>query len=519
MSKRVFILLIVLMSVALIGIITVQIYWINNTIEIREKQFTNDVRFALANVSENINKREVNDYYKEYGSIIDSATRSSTSRKTDLYFQRIDTVRKEIFSFRQSILENNYKSSIPLFGNDSLTFKTFFSEKSKEITNIKSFSKDYTETSPEERIYEIGKLSKLESVQFENYFRDIAANLPIYDRVSTNEITLNLDNELRERGVDTDFEFGVYGDGLATKVKSKKFKKQKGKSYQVPLFANDNGDSNYQLYVSFPEKNEYILASIANILALSAIFILIIILAFASALYQLLKQKQISEIKTDFINNMTHEFKTPISTIEVASDVLQQPNIVNEPARLLNYATIINKENKRLKNQVERVLQMASLENDAIKLNATKVAMHAIITGAVSQLEASLPEKTITLKLLAASDEILGDSLHLTNVIHNLLDNAIKYSPSPAIIVTTKNQNNKLLISVEDNGIGLTRDQIKYIFDKFYRVSTGNRHDVKGFGIGLSYVKLIILEHGGKVEVESTIGEGSTFVITLNNEN
>ena len=296
MSKRVFTLLIVLMITALIGIIAVQIYWINNTIEIREKQFTNDVRFALTNVSESIQKREINDYYQKYSPIIDSATQSSTSRKIDFYFQKIDTVRKEIFSFRQSILEIDNKSSIPLFGSDSLTFKTFFSEKQKEITKTSIFQDDYTEVSPEERIYEIGKLSKLESVQFENYFKEIAANLPIYDRIDANEITINLDNELRERGVDTDFEFGVYGDGLATKVKSRKFKKHKGTGYQVPLFVDENGDSNYQLVVSFPEKNEYILASITNILALSAIFILIIILAFASALYQLIKQKQIPQM-------------------------------------------------------------------------------------------------------------------------------------------------------------------------------------------------------------------------------
>ena len=161
---------------------------------------------------------------------------------------------------------------------------------------------------------------------------------------------------------------------------------------------------------------------------------------------------------------------------------------------------------------------MASLENDAIKLNKSEVAMHDIIAEAVSQLAATVAKEAITLDFQASNDIVLGDNLHLTNVIHNLLDNAIKYSPRPAIIVRTKNQNNKLLISVEDNGIGLSSDQLKHVFDKFYRVSTGNRHDVKGFGIGLSYVKLIVTEHGGKIEVDSIVDNGSRFLITISNE-
>jgi len=518
MSKRVFILLIVLMSIALIGIITVQIYWINNTVEIREKQFTNDVRFALANVSESINEREINDYLKEFTPIIDSAVQSTTARKRDFYFQKIDTVKKEIFSFRQSILENDYNSSIPLFGNDSLTLKTFFSEKSKEISKIKNFSKDYTETSPEERIYEIGRLSKIESVLFENYFKEIASNRPIYDRISINEITLNLDNELRERGVETDFEFGVFGDGLATKVRSRKFKKEKGKSYQVPLFANDKGDSNYQLYVSFPEKNEYILASIANILALSAIFVLIIILSFASALYQLLKQKQISEIKTDFINNMTHEFKTPIATINLALDAIKNPKIIDDKEKVLRYTEMIREENKRMHGQVENVLRISRLEKNQLDLTIEVADLHDIIQDAITHVDLIVKDKGgyINKHLEALQSEVMVSKFHFTNVIVNMLDNAIKYTnEAPSIDIHTENAGNNIILKIKDQGIGMNKNVQKHVFDKFYREQKGNIHDVKGHGLGLSYVKKIVEHNHGSVYVESEKGKGSTFTIKL----
>ena len=520
MSKRVFILLIVLMIVALMGIIAVQIYWIQNTIEIRDKQFTNDVKFALANVSENIQEREINDYYSKFGAVIDSSKKAPESVVRDFYFKQIDTANNEIFSFRQSILENNYKSSIPLFGNESLTFKTFFSEKEKEISKIKtnSIGKDYVEVTPEERVYEVGKLGKLMSVQFENVFKDIAEDLPIYERISTNEIILNLDNELRERGIDTDFEFGVYGDGLATKVKSDKFKKQKGKSYQVPLFADDNGDSNYQLIVSFPEKNKYILASISNILVLATIFILIIILAFASALYQLLKQKQISAIKTDFINNMTHEFKTPIATINLALDAIKNPKIIGDKEKIVRYIEMIRQENKRMHGQVENVLRISRLEKNQLDLSNEISDLHDIIGDAITHVNLIIKDKGgyINEHFEALQSEVMVNRFHFTNVIVNILDNAIKYtSEIPKVDVYTENAGNKIILKIKDQGIGMNKNVQKRIFDKFFREQKGNIHDVKGHGLGLSYVKKIVEHNHGSVYVESEKGKGSTFTIKL----
>ncbi|MET2985031.1 sensor histidine kinase [Aureibaculum conchae] len=520
MSKRVFVLLIILMSIALIGIIAVQIYWINNSIDIREKQFTNDVKFALAKVSENIQEREINDYYRDFKSVIDSASRlDGELRKKDFYYQKIDTVNKEIFSFRQSILENNFKSNIPLFDNDSLTFQTIFGEEKQEVTNFDEFfQSDLNELTDKEQIYEVGRMSKLEAVNYENNFKKIAARKPIYDRIGTNEISLNLENELRDRGVDIKFEFGVFGDGLATKVKSSKFKNIKGKSYSVPLFIENNGNSNYELRVTFPSKNEYILGSITNILVLAAVFILVIMLAFGSAIYQLIKQKQISAIKTDFINNMTHEFKTPIATINLALDAIKNPKIIGDSEKVLRYTEMIREENKRMHGQVENVLRISRLEKNQLDITQGVNDLHDIIEDSITHVELIIKDKGgyINLHLEALQSEVMVNKFHFTNVITNILDNAIKYTNEPPKIdIYTENAGNNIVLHVKDQGIGMNKNVQKHVFDKFYREQKINIHDVKGHGLGLSYVKKIVEHHHGNVYVESEKGKGSTFTIKL----
>ena len=519
MSRRIFVLLIVLMSTALIGIIAVQIYWINNSIEIREKQFTNDVKFALAKVSENIQEREINDYYEEFGQTIDSAHSSLKSGKTDFFFQQIDTAKNEIFTFRQSILENTYKPSISLFTNDSVNFKTFFSQKEKEISRINfGNDSDIEKLTPGERIRMVGRLTNLEKVKFESYFKDIAPSRLIYDRVSTNEIRINLDNELRERGIDTRFEFGVYSEGLATKVKSDRFKKERDISYGVPLFVDNEGNSEYQLFVSFPKKEKYILATISNILILAAVFILVIILAFASALYQLIRQKQISEIKTDFINNMTHEFKTPIATINLALDAIKNPKIINNQEKILRYADMIRQENKRMHGQVENVLRISKLEKNQLDLSSSVINFHDVVEDALTHVDLIVKDKEgyIHSHLEAKQIEIMGDRFHLTNVIVNMLDNALKYTnEAPKIDIFTENAGNNIILKIKDQGIGMSKNVQKNIFEKFYREQKGNIHDVKGHGLGLSYVKNIVEHHHGSVYVESEKGKGSTFTVKL----
>jgi len=518
MSKRIFILLIVLMSTALIGIIAVQIYWIKSSVEIREKQFSNDVLFALAKVSDNIQEREIDDYYREYGQAIDSLNRSSESNKTDFFFSRIDTSKNEVFTFRQSILETNSKTSSELFENDPIDFKSFFSEKEKEIARITKTAGDLKEVIPIERTKIVERLRNLEKLQFESFFKDIAPRKPIYNRVSKNEIELNLDNELRNRGIETSYEFGVYEDGLATKVKSNKFKNEKNRGYPIPLFIDNEGNSDYKLIVNFPKKEKFILASISNILALSAVFILIIIFSFASALYQLIRQKQISAIKTDFINNMTHEFKTPIATINLALDAIKNPKIIKDKDKILRYAEMIREENKRMHGQVENVLRISRLEKNQLDLSKNIADLHDIIDEAVTHIDLIVKDKGGYVKkhYQASLTEIMASKFHMTNVVVNMLDNAIKYTQeSPKIDIYTENAGNYVLLKIKDQGIGMNKNVQKHVFDKFYREQKGNIHDVKGHGLGLSYVKKIVEHHHGSVFVESEKGKGSTFTVKI----
>jgi two-component system, OmpR family, phosphate regulon sensor histidine kinase PhoR len=275
----------------------------------------------------------------------------------------------------------------------------------------------------------------------------------------------------------------------------------------------------YYFGVRFP-KIEANLISQMGIWGFSSIVMLVVIFFFVYTLFVILKQRRLSEVQKDFINNMTHEFKTPLSTIAISTGVLKDPSIIQNPERLLSYATIIENESHRLKQQVERVLQMARLEKSDIGLKKEKCDIHELINDAVKNNSIALNDKqgAIKLELQAKSSIALVDKLHFTNVINNLLDNAIKYSQvAPEILITTANQAGYLQLCVKDNGIGISKENQQKIFHRFYRVPTGNLHDVKGFGLGLNYVKLIVEAHKGKINVESEMGKGSFFNVLLPN--
>jgi two-component system, OmpR family, phosphate regulon sensor histidine kinase PhoR len=243
--------------------------------------------------------------------------------------------------------------------------------------------------------------------------------------------------------------------------------------------------------------------------------LLIVIFFFVYTLFVILKQKRLSEIQKDFINNMTHEFKTPLSTIAISTSVLKDPSIIHTPERLLNYATIIENENQRLQQQVERVLQMARLETEDLGLKKEKHDLHQLIKEAASN-NLLTSKASITLLLEAEQTEVKVDKLHMINVIFNLLDNAIKYNLNvPAITIRTFDSEENICMEITDNGIGISIEEQKKIFHRFYRISTGNLHDVKGFGLGLSYVKLIIESHKGKISLTSDSIHGSCFLIEL----
>ncbi len=269
--------------------------------------------------------------------------------------------------------------------------------------------------------------------------------------------------------------------------------------------------------VYFPNKTSYIVNEM-DIWIVSTLFLLLVVGFFTYTIWVILKQKKLSEIRTDFINNMTHELKTPISTISLSTEVLENPNITKNPERLSNYAKIIKEETERLKNQVEKVLQMASLDKKKVDFDNEKVDIHDVITNTITGFELILNknEGKIHSQLKASNNLVKGDKIHLTNIMFNLIDNAIKYSSGqPNIDISTSDHKKGIYIRVKDNGIGMTREQQKHVFEKFYRVPTGDQHDVKGFGIGLNYVRKIIRQHGGKIQLKSQIKSGSTFRVYL----
>ena len=326
-----------------------------------------------------------------------------------------------------------------------------------------------------------------------------------------------LRSEFEKRNIAVDFEYGVY-DCSSKKMKYGDYvplmpTAEKTTSQKLPAW------SDYGNYfgVQFPNREAHLINQM-GIWSFSSMVLLLVILFFAYTLFVILKQKRLSEIQKDFINNMTHEFKTPISTIAVSTEVLKDPGIIHQPERLLNYTTIIEKENIRLKHQVERVLQMAKMDKEDIGLKKEKVDVHQIISDAIQNTALSLREKhgTIACELNARHHRIDADRLHLTNVLYNLIDNAIKYcKQSPEIVIRTTDANKHLCIDVIDNGLGIAPENHKKVFQKFYRVPTGNVHDVKGFGLGLHYVKSVISAHRGMIKLDSALDRGSTFKIIL----
>jgi len=506
------------MSFALIGIIVVQIFWISNSIQIREKQFTQEVHASLQTISKNIQNRELKYYITKLSGLTKYRKLASEADISRIIYEQIDTAKNEKFTYARTILEQKFKVPTDLFNQDSLTLKRTYSKKDILISKHFINDDDIRSLSPEEHTQRFSELTSLDKDYYKDILYEKIQRTPIKSRINSNELNNKLKRQLKNRGVETPFKFAIYDRGMLTSVKSGYFKIKKGKSYQVTLFADDDGNSNYQLYVNFPEKETYLLSSISKNLILSILFIVMIISVFATTLYQLNKQKQIAAIKTDFINNMTHEFKTPIATINLALDAIKNPQIIDNKEKVLNYVRMIREENKRMHAQVETVLRISKLDKNQLEVSKEVIDMHDVIEDALSHVQLLVDDKggTLTTQLKGIQTEVLGNAFHLTNVFVNILDNAIKYTEDkPAISLVTENASNALLIHISDKGLGMSKTAVKNVFEKFYREETGNIHNIKGHGLGLSYVKKIIELHQGKVSVESEKGKGSTFTIKL----
>ena len=523
MNKRLFVLLVVLMSLSLIGLIIVQSFWIKKSVEDKEEQFSTAVTEALNSVTSKIAERETKNYFDRYLHAKDSVGELKGQQLTNFFFIDRDINSNEILLYEHGILEEDYGISSTFFdtndGNDTTIIKNYIS---KRTTSIFKEDFDLDGNRPRlnaiQRIEKIGGLSSIEKAAMEDVFKTYAKRVPIHKRVSTQEIELLLQRELANRNFDIAYEYGVYSNGLPTKVKSRKFKYTKNNIYKAPMFTDMEGSSNFALLVSFPKKKRFLVQSILGLALLSLLFTLIIVVAYSGAIYQLIRQKQISEIKSDFINNMTHEFKTPIATINLAVEAIKNPKIIDDKEKVARYLQMIRDENKRMHAQVENVLRISKLEKNQLDISKDRVDAHDIINEAVNHVELIIGDRGGYVKTHLASErsEVLANEMHFTNVIVNILDNAIKYSPNaPKIDVFTEKAKNFIIIKIQDEGAGMSKAVLKRVFEKFYREHTGDIHNVKGHGLGLAYVKKIIDDHQGEVYAESEKGKGSTFYIKL----
>ncbi len=347
-------------------------------------------------------------------------------------------------------------------------------------------------------------------------------DVPLNQRISKATLDTLLRAELINKNINLDYDFwlkSVTRDSvLFRKVSAVSGEILPANTYKTTLFSNDVIRDPGMLYINFPNKNVAIFSNLRMTMASSAGLLLVLISIFSYTLYAILRQKKIAEMKTDFINNMTHEFKTPVSTIMIASEALRDPEILEDKKRIGRLAGIIYDENVRLGNHIERVLSIARLDKKELKLEAEDVDINELIAAVADSMSLQLQKKeaVLTLNLNASCPVVIGDELHLSNVIYNLIDNANKYSITPPqITISTRSSGKNLFIEIEDKGIGMTKEQSKRAFDQFYRVPTGNLHDVKGFGLGLNYVLDIVTQMNGTIKVKSEKDKGTVFEIII----
>lgn len=374
------------------------------------------------------------------------------------------------------------------------------------------------------------RLPKRGGLTFNSDFHLHVLKPPTIDqRFSVQDIHKMIRRELDSEGIkDINFEFAIVSPTEDIEMSTRNFSKEYwdtivNRRHYMPIIPESGSDfegisSVESIIIVVPDFKKQVWASLKWELIGAAVFMLIIIAAFYVTIRSLLNQKKLSEIKSDFINNMTHEFKTPLATISLAVDAIRNEKVQADPTKMKYFSGIIKEENIRMNKHVETILQAALMEKQELKLNIEPLHVHEIIQHALDNHQLQLQDKegVVELYLNAANDIIEGDEVHFTNMVSNLIDNAIKYSKDkPVIRITTHSTAKNILIRVEDNGIGMNKESLKRIFEKFYRAHTGNLHNVKGFGLGMSYVKTVIDAHKGKIKVDSTLGKGSSFTLDV----
>jgi len=517
MNKRLFLLLVVLMSLSLIGIIFVQGYWIKSTVDDKEEQFSYNAKQVLINVSKDLQNKELEAFWFNFD-FEDSTALKLNSDNLEKYFgiNKYQDGESSNGQYGEGLEEDFKESSNFLVStSDSIQLANLINNRVNDFLNKDQFSGG---VSAEERLDRLMRMEEVEKDMLSAYISEFTSKIPIHKRLSKQLVEQTIKDELQNFNLKSGFEYGVYTNSLATKVHSDNFILDSPGIYSVPLFLDISGKSKYQLLVNFTQKKEVVLSSVILMAALSIIFTLIIVIAYSSALSQLIKQRQISQIKTDFINNMTHEFKTPIATINLALDAIKNPKVSSDPSKVTRYLQMIREENKRMHAQVENILQISKLEKNELDLKKERLQLHELVEDALTHVELIVEDRSGYVKnhFGALKSSVLGNEDHLTNVIVNILDNSIKYSvDEPKIDIYTENVRNSIILKIRDQGSGMSKAVQKKIFEKFYREHTGDIHNVKGHGLGLAYVKRILDDHHATINVESERGKGSTFIIKL----
>ena len=523
MLNRKFILGISLLSgIALIGLVFIQVYWIQSAIEQRKSQFEDNVNKSLVEVVYDVDRFEaISRMNKNAGSkdllnkLLQKGGKALHNHAN--YLDELDTVFTAIHDeFNVQIVEKHLLNK----KTGSKTNHKIISQKYGKDT---AFTIELIDTTPSK----FNAISKDLWNQKTDIVEELVSDIFSFDffglnseRITQPDLDSIIQSVLKKNGINTKYQMGVF-DIMNHSIYEDDNNNQNHlyeSPFKISLFPNDIFGSPVYLSLYFPNEKAFILKSMWMMLAISAIFVLIIIFAFYYSISTIFKQKKLSIIKNDFINNMTHELKTPISTISLACEALNDTEIKNSKETQGRFVNMINEENKRLGVLVENVLQSAVIEKGELKLKKEFFNIHDVIDRAVKNVKIQVEQKGghIVVSKVATKVRVYADNVHITNVIYNLLDNANKYTAiQPSIEISTEDIVGGIVIKVKDNGVGISKENQKKIFEKLYRVPTGNVHDVKGFGLGLSYVKAIVEKHDGTINVESILGKGSTFVLTL----
>jgi two-component system phosphate regulon sensor histidine kinase PhoR len=501
----------IIMGLSFLTLLYMQVSYIEEMVKMRREQFDESVQRGLDQACRNIELAETRKYLEADAEATERAAQMATDKDTA---ENAHVNDDEIYQYTQSY------SISSAGGMNRFEWKMRIEPNvPKPIIstgkNIPQTSRTLREILNDRYVHQRALLNEV----IYNILHT-ASDKPLKERVNFKQLDAELKAELRNNGITIPYHFSVT-DRMGALIYHCSDYVPDGNEmlYSHVLFKNDPPQRMGLVNIHFPTMNSYIFSSVRFMIP-SVVFTFVLLVTFIFTIYIIFRQKKLTEIKNDFINNMTHEFKTPISTISLAAQMLQDPAVGKSPAMFKHISGVINDETKRLRFQVEKVLQMSMFERQKAVLKRKELNANDLITGVVKTFALKVEKNngSITTDLNSECPWIFVDEMHFTNVIFNLLDNAVKYKKPESELnlhVRTWDESGKLYISIEDNGIGIKKENLKKIFDKFYRVHTGNLHDVKGFGLGLAYVKKIIQDHKGTIRAESELNVGTKFIIVL----